>query len=578
MKSSKLIVLISVIILIGFGAWFVLGPTPIARPSLAKMLPENTWISAELINLEKTIEEYKISRLHRKIKETDINKVLEVMGISVDDVNQFNNIKSAILSNLDSILFKELFGLDTMVALLPINLQQVDDVSKFLSCIVLVSKTKHGPGLVEFVNALVSKQLETKTQKYLDYDITSMIMREGLVIYYTIVDGFMVTTLDFGTMKNCLQGKTEKLPNLANHSYYNNFYHRLFKKESKSLVFINTGEIYKSLSQQLSPLAGRADRNINQITSGLSNLKGFNAIAYSSYDDGSNIIRSKWLSSFNKRLISPANAKIYSIPPEGNKTWKMIPRKTMLYYWTNVLDFNVLKELYIDKSQIDHEDLKELESKFYANMGISIDDVGGSIGNQGALIIEDIKTGGAFPIPSLSVLLQIKNEDALDKFINELVRQTKMGFQEERVQDVTIKYITTLFGSDIQPAYTFWKGFCVIASNRKLLHEMLNAAQDGQSILSAQSFRDVNIGLTDKNNTVTFMRTDLLLDKGIALTEWGGNILGMKGPREKEKGNVVLKNLVHPVLDGLKMYKTIGVRSVIQENEMEVNSNTCVVR
>ena len=52
----------------------------------------------------------------------------------------------------------------------------------------------------------------------------------------------------------------------------------------------------------------------------------------------------------------------------------------------------------------------------------------------------------------------------------------------------------------------------------------------------------------------------------------------MKGSREKEKGNVVLKNLVHPVLDGLKMYKTIGVRSVIQENEMEVNSNTCVVR
>ncbi len=578
MKGAKLIILVLVAVLICVGAWFMLRPRAVTGPALAEMLPADTLLSIELINLDQTIEEFKTSRLGEKLKEVDINSVLQAFNAPAEQIEKINKLKDSILSTVDSVVFKELFGGDAVIALLPFNIRSEEGFEKILSSIVLVSRTKHRAAVVEFISMVISKHLETQTHQLHDYEITSLMTEGGFTVYYGIVDDLLIATFDLDTMIACLELRKANEASLANTRYYQDLSGRVFTGDSTIFCFNNTKKLYENLVENITAFSDKEDEKVNEVLEGFKNMEGFDAIAYSSSRDGGDLIRDRALLVFDKSRMPPVYARMYSFEPEENKTLGMVPENSMVYYWSNSLDASILKDLYLDELKLDDAAIERIETEFLSNTGISLDKAAGAFGNQAGFFISDIKTGGLFPIPEIGILLQIKDQNTAEKLISTLFQKPGMRLEQENVDDVTIKYMILPMGADIQPAYAFYNGFCVVSINRQMIKEIMRMDKAGSGIAAAQAFKEGQKGMTDKNNAVSFIRIDPLLDKIKAVAEWGRNMGAMANPEAVEKGTVVLNNLVYPVLDGLKDYKSFSARTVIRNGEIEVLSCTNIER
>jgi hypothetical protein len=127
------------------------------------------------------------------------------------------------------------------------------------------------------------------------------------------------------------------------------------------------------------------------------------------------------------------------------------------------------------------------------------------------------------------------------------------------------------FGNDVQPAYAFFNGFCLISINHQLIKDIISAYKNGDNITTDKNFMAVNKGLTDKNNNIMFVKFDQLIDKIKEIVILGRNMLALKDQGEAEKADIVITEVINPALDGLKMYRTIGSRTFAKENEIKAD-------
>ncbi len=572
MKGIKLVVLVVILLLIGVGGWFLLKPPVVTGPALAEMLPADTLISLELINLEKSIEKFKASRLGQKLKETDIAAVMQAMGTPPEQIEEFNKSLEEALSLINSTIFKELYGRDTLIGLLPFDIRQGQEVETCLNSLVCVSRTRHGSSVAGLVNMFIPEEMQTQVHKISGNEVKSLKVGENIHVYYTWVDGLMVSSFNLEAMKTCLDLQNDNQVSLAGNPHYQDLSGRLFTSDSTVFLFNNTKGFYENLVQNISAFADEDGDTVHEVIEAFSGIEGFDAMAYASYDNGGDMTWDRTLFVFDKNRMKPVYAKMYDFSPGENKTLGMTPENSMVYYWANSMDLSILKEFYVEKLKLDDATLDDMETKFVGNTGVSFDEAVAAFGSQISFLVTDIKTGGPFPIPVFGFLLQAEDQDTIDKLISSFVQKNQMGLEEEQEGGITIKYMTLPFGTDVEPAYAFHNGFCIVAINRQLLKEIINIDKTGGGISGAQAFQDVNKGLPEKTNGISYFKTDVLLDKMQVLAAWGRNMSGMASPQAVEQSTVVLNKLVSPVLDGLKMYKTFCAHTEIRDNEIEVNS------
>ncbi len=576
MKNKSLIAAIAALALalIGVIGWYLLKPSPPEGITPAKLLPKNTLLAVEFIDLEKSIDEFKSSKLGKKLKEADLIGVLKAQGTEKNVIENYNKVKSAFLSAVDSLLFKELFGRKVLVAILPVPIEQPTDFKEVLSSVVLISQTKHRTGLVDFFNRLVTKKPEYKTREYNGQEITNFELEKNIIVYYSLDDNYLIATFDLKTIQKCLDRKTNKQPSLADNEYYQTLAKRLAASPYRAFVFNNTKEMYENITLFLAHLSGSAKQNkeMKQIAASLENWQGFDAFGSAAYNDGSDILQAKILVMFDKKEMSTEYAKIFSSQPTENRTLKFIPDEPLVYYWTNLIDSKTLLNFYLKTYNLEEKAITSMKAKFKNQTGVELDEALQAIGNQLSFVLTNVKTGGLFPIPEMSLCVQTKNRDTVLKLVNSLIMKSKMELKEEKMNGTKINYLVLPFGNDLQPSYAFMEDFFIVSTNRGLIKNMINAAENGKSIAAGQAFAYVNKGLTDNNNIISFVKIDRLIDRIIDIFEWRVRLRELKAEKQSPKSDIVKDKIVIPVIEGLQMYETFGSRSFINGSELEVDS------
>ena len=576
MKNKSLIAAIAALALalIAVMSWYLLKPSPPVGITPAKLLPKNTLLAVELIDLEKTIDEFKSSQLGKKLKETDLLGVLKAQGTEKNVIENYNKVKSVFLSTVDSLLFKELFGSKVLVAILPVHIEQSTDFKEVLSSVVLISQTKHRTGLVDFFNQLVTKKPEYTTREYNGHEITNFELEKNIIVYYSLDDNYLIATFDLKAIQNCLDRKTNKQPSLADNEYYQTLAKRLTTSPYRAFAFNNTKKMYENITLLLAHSSGSAKQNkeMKQIAAALENWQGFNALGSAAYNDGSDILQAKILMMFEKKELSTEYAKIFSSQPIENRTIKFIPDEPLVYYWTNLVDPKTLLNFYLKTYNLEAKAITSMKAKFKNQTGVEFDEALQAIGNQLSFVLTNVKTGGLFPIPEMSLWVQTKNRDTVLKLVNSLIMQSRMELTEEKINGIKISYLFLPFGNDLQPAFAFIEDFFIVSTNRGLITNMINAAKNGKSIVAGPEFTHVNKGLTDKNNIISFVKIDRLIDNIIDIFEWRDRLRELKAEKQPHKSDIVKDKIVIPVIQGLQMYETFGSRSFIKGSELEIDS------
>ncbi|MDL1983580.1 MAG: DUF3352 domain-containing protein [Deltaproteobacteria bacterium] len=567
---KKVVMLIVVLGLVAIGISYLLKPAH-KEVKPAKLLPADTLLMVELVNLEKSIDGFKSGKLGQKLNEIDLTGVMQDLEVPIKAIEEYEKTKSAVLSTLDSMLFKELFGQEAVLAILPLKIDNLtpEGLKKALGSLVLISRPKSSAELVEFVSRILTKNLKFQTEVYAGYEIKSFELDSDITVYYSLADGLLVATLDRQAIITCLDLRKNQQPSLDQNEYYRNLRSKLASSGTKTFVYNNTTKMYESILN-ISRLIIK-EEEFSDTERSLAAFNGLKAIGFASYDDGSDLLQDRTLVMIDKKGLEPVYAKAYFTKPGKNKTLQIVPDNTLFYYWANNLHLKSLWDIYFENQYLNDEEKESMKTSLEKETGVSFDEVLQAFGNQFGLILTDINTGGLFPIPKLTFFVEIANQDTTAKLMDSVTQKSGMVLQKEEFNDIKINYIMLPFGNDVQPAYAFFNGFCIVSINHQLIKDIISTYKNGDNITTDKDFPAVNKGLTDKNNNIMFVKFDQLIDKIKELVVFGRNMIVLKDQGEAEKAAIVISGVINPALDGLKMYKTIGSRTFTKEDEIEAD-------
>ncbi len=567
---KKIVILIVVLGLVAIGTSYFLK-TAHKEVKPAKLLPADTLLMVELVNIEKSIDGFKSGKLGQKLNEIDLTGVMQDLEVPIKAIEEYEKTKSAVLSTLDSMLFKELFGRETVLAVLPVKIDHLtpEGLKKALGSLVLISRPKSSAELVEFVSRILTKNLKFQTEVYAGYEIKSFELDYDITVHYSLADGLLVATLDRQTIINCLDLRKNQQPSLDQNEYYQNLRSKLASSGTKTFVYNNTKKMHESILN-ISRLIIKKEE-FSDTERSLAGFKGLKAIGYASYDDDSELLQNRILVMIDKKGLEPVYAKVYCSKPGENKTLQFVPDNTLVYYWANNLYLKSFWDIYFENQYLNDEEKKSMKTSLEKEIGAGFDEVLQAFGNQFGLILTDINTGGPFPIPKLTFFVETADQDTVAKLIDSVTQKSGMVLQKEEFNDIKIRYIILPFGNDVQPAYAFFNGFCLVSINHQLIKDIISTYKNGDNITTDKDFSAVNKGLTDKNNNIMFVKFDQLIDKIKELIILGRNMMVLKDQGKAEKTAIVINGVINPALDGLKMYRTIGSRTFTKENEIEAD-------
>ncbi|MDL1981330.1 MAG: DUF3352 domain-containing protein [Deltaproteobacteria bacterium] len=567
---KKVVILIVVLGLVAIGTSYFLK-TAHKEVKPAKLLPADTLLMVELVNLEKSIDSFKSGKLGQKLNEIDLTGVMQNLEVPIKAIEEYEKTKSAVLSTLDSMLFKELFGQETVLAILPLKIDHLtpEGLKKALGSLVLISRPKSSAELVEFVNQILTKNLKFQTEVYAGYEIKSFELDYDITVHYSLADGLLVATLDRQAIITCLDLRKNQQPSLDQNEYYQNLRSKLASSGTKTFVYNNTKKMYESILN-VSRLIIK-EEEFSDMERSSAAFKGLKAIGYASYDDGSDLLQNRILVMIDKKGLEPVYAKAYCSKPGENKTLQFVPDNTLVYYWANNLYLKSFWDIYFENQYLNDEEKESMKTSLEKEIGVGFDEVFQAFGNQFGLILTDINAGGLFPIPKLTFFVEIANQDTVAKLMDSVTQKSGMVLQKEEFNDIKINYIILPFGNDVQPAYAFFNGFCIVSINHQLIKDIISTYKNGDNITTDKDFLAVNKGLTDKNNNIMFVKFDQLIDKIKELVIFGRNMMVLKDQGKAEKTAIVISGVINPALDGLKMYRTIGSRTFTKEGEIEAD-------
>ena len=94
---------------------------------------------------------------------------------------------------------------------------------------------------------------------------------------------------------------------------------------------------------------------------------------------------------------------------------------------------------------------------------------------------------------------------------------------------------------------------------------------------SNPALKELQGELTQSNNSTAYVHIALMADAFKTLATWAGGIAVLQGPESAHKVNVVIEELVLPLLDGVAMYTQLASRTEVKEKSIVVETSILVV-
>lgn len=562
-------ILLIIVATLAAGAWYVLRP-PAARIGTAEFLPVGTRMVVEWRNLETSWQRAKSGIMARRFRKADITGAMVALGTPAETVQQYEEIGKAMVTMFDSRWFKELFGKEMLLALLPLECDEArpESLDSLQAKLVLISRPQRRAEVVEMLNQMFNNDIPIKTEQYGPYKINSFPLEYGFTVYYVLTDGVLMATVNEQTMHYCLGLRNTEGPNLSEHEHYQRLRTRLCSPHCVMSVYASTGILSELLTEAV-------HRNIvngkerEQAQQSLAGLQGLAAVGVALYDDHTDVMQARGIAFLDKDQTDPRYARAYSFQPGENETLALAPAEVLLYCWMNILDLKTCWELAGTTSALDETARESMGVRVKKELGITIDELYETFGHQAALVLTDINTDGFIPIPNLAILVEVRKQDAAKKIMASALKQT--GLQVERTTFNATEIVSVMlpFGNTFRPAYALFDGFCIIAVNPPLIRNFISSSGGTKkNITESPKFIAVDRGLTDKNNVMSFADVSVLMEKAEEVLDWRRKMLMFRQPDEAAREAIMLEKVVSPTLEAAKMIQSIGTRVFMGEEEV----------
>lgn len=557
----------------GLGLFFFLRSDQSRVVQAADVLPADVMLYVEQHDFVKTYQEFAGSRLGRVLTRIDYVDITVELGGDKDTVVDALNLWKEIDKLINEPAFDQLLGKEFALALFPMPGFSGDDPIKVLQeRLLLIAKPRHNAKVLQFLASHIAKDVEQSTVQYGSHTITRYKISEEYKLSIATVGGLVLAAVDERLIRKSLSTFDDQINTLAGSTQYQ----QLRKNFEEATLF-------KYLSIELLKEQGKIlaeklpESNRQQLLELLDQWSGWKAGAYGAWDK-KGVIKEKLEILYNPEKLDKDMARIFATAPEKNNTLTMVPADTLFYYWGNNLNLPLLYDMYSDMFVEQRPQMFDLlQQELQDTVGMRLEGILELVANECGIIIEKIE-GEGVPLPRVLMMLELKDPEKFMQIFQRLLEEAAIPISTSHFQGQEISYWGVAPQEGLQPAFTLSGNYLLLSNSRDLVKQVVALQKNPvDTLVNNPALKELQGELTQSNNSTAYVHIALMADAFKTLATWAGGIAVLQGPESAHKVNVVIEELVLPLLDGVAMYTQLASRTEVKEKSIVVETTILVV-
>lgn len=572
---KKIVVVVLLVAAAGGVFWFYgRHPAEVIQP--AQVLPRDTLVMLEAVDLKETLDEFRAGPLGRAISGIDWPGCMRAFNATPAEIQRVQQLEAQLATAIDSLWFDALFGdLAVLAVLAPAPPgPAAPPETLWRQTALMVLQPRQSSEMIQWIGKMFAGDVTITPVDRDGVRLDKVEAPDTPAFFVAAHHNLMLAALEPAPIVRCLKPGTEKRMSLADSPEFVQLRKEMeLTGKPRSFAWIDLHRIY---DHWVAPLQrqGVSDGAANEV---LKLWAGFNrarpVLAAAGAVDG-NLSHQRWRLRYNAADLSPEVARMLDIPPQPNATLAWIPDKLLYYGWHNNLA-QVIQSV-ANLSRLDSDEAETFRQKFTAATGVPFENALNAFGDEFALLIQDVKIDGLFPLPMLALMAEVERPEIIEQLVESAVARSGMTLQTENHGRIPIRYLALPYVADLSPAYAFHEGFWLAASSRQLLKTLLANSDAGPRLVQDPMFKAVDKGLSAPNNKMAFLRLDRIAAKSRELITWGLSLAMMSGKVKKPRQITCLTDdVLTPIFDALVRYPAMGSRTVNEENAVQMD--TCVL-
>lgn len=571
MKKTGIVVILIICVL---GLFYFFGRNQVKTIEAADCLPADVLFYGEQIDFTDMYKEFLESRLGRILARIDYKGIASELGEQGDSIAAIEASWMKVRSVLDEPAFNEILGKEYSIAVFPAASFSADNPAEAIEeRLLLIARPRHNVKMLQLLAPFLSKDIEQSSVQYGPHTITRYKIDEVNILSVVSVEGLLIAGLEERLVRKSLDHYDNKKGSLSR----NKDFVRLRKKFKGANIF--TYVSIPALSNQGRTLGENlAEEERAEFFALLDEWKGWGAAAYGTWHDKA-LVKDRAEILYDKSKLDSRIARLCEIRPDENRTLQLVPADILFYYWTNTLNLQLFWELYSSSTtQQEPEAFDILRHELRDTAGVELEELLGMVDNEFAMIVDNVDREG-IPLPKATLVVQLSKPDEFVGILNVLLRNADIPVSIKQYKGQEISYWGEAPQSGLQPAFTLIGNYLLISNSIDLVKKIVDLpAENGQSLVRSAAMKVVGENLLKDNNSAAYVHIAKLADALKDLAAWGGSMAALQGPETAKNAEVLVNQLILPLLDGVAMYTQLGSRSVIAKDSIVLESNTAVVR
>ena len=561
------------LILVGTGLFFFMKSERIKAVQAADILPADVMVYAEQRDFVKMYKDFAGSRLGRVLSRIDYVDIAIELDGDDDLVRDALRLWQEIHKLINEPGFDQLLGKEFSLAFFPMPGFSIEDPLKNLEeRLLLIARPRHNATLMQFLASYIAKDIEQKTVQYGSHTITRYKIDDKYTLSTATVAGLVLAAVDERLVRKSLNAYDDQKNSLSNTPEFQQL-RKNFEGATLFKYFALTPikEQGKIVAEKL-PEDGK-----KQLLELLEQWNGWEAGAYGAWEtDG--LIEEKLEILYDFQNLDKDVAKLFATAPEKNSTLDMVPADSLFYYWGNSLNLPLLYEMYSDMIvQQRPEMLSLLQQELQDVAGVKIEDILALVANECGLIVEEVE-GEGIPIPRVLMMIELKDSERFMEVFHKLLAETDIPIGNSSFQDHEISYWGIAPQDGLQPAFTLSGNYLLLSNSRDFVKQVVALKSNPvDTLLNDPEVKRLQNKLSGKNNSTAYVHIALMADAFKSLATWAGGMAVLQGPEKARKVNIIIEELVLPLLDGVAMYTQLASRTEMKETSIVVESAILVV-
>ena len=569
MKSNAIAGFLAMLLIVIYP--LVNGIQTVSFKDMARFIPDNALVYFEQRDGAKVVREFTRSSLGKKFASIDLMQTGKKIGLTDSIISTLTEMRAFSAEARDSKLLQEVLGKKFALAFLPpIDQQQSTDFTDYIkNNIVFVAKPKHSAETLQFFTEGYARYVETysvSSAQYGKHHIQRLQIHED-ILSIVIIDGMFVMSSNEKQLRRCIDTYDGELPALARKIAFIKIRKKFTTPDR--FFYLPIEDMRKFIVGQTADLTFTGKELLQKE---LATTIGFDNFGYGSWNKKKKMI-DKVLVQYKINEVNDVVKNYIDAIPVRSSMLSLTTENPMVFYWSNTIEFKHFFD-YFEKSRKEDPQIEQFWSAVQDITGKNTREIATLLGDEASLILEPGPKDTFFSFPLGIFFVQVKNIPEMKIFLEKITDAYHIPVSEETYGPVRYRYWTSSPQDGLQPLYGFWGDLLFFGNSSNLLRMIVQRRIGDMSLLDNADIKDVDPGLSEKNNSVTYMNNVELitvLQKGLNLVAM---TLVIEDRETASKVRAVIDEVVNPLLDGARMYGKSCTRSYFTPDMVIIDSIT----